>query len=422
MGQAPSCLIPRRGIPQARRRFSVKAGIDGVAYMHGRSLEDPFYALASGLMHAGQTSYTVQQPIVEKIMRLPPAERLKRLGTIGGARALIQGSGFSTLKSSAWPSAVGCWERYCAEDGGRGCLAPPGGGKLPARGVLFMRCMRDQLPGGVMGPKSYNLMAEYMGCDQAVAVDRHLANWLANSAGTLVWAQKVWYPREPTQQCKGKFQATRRGKQDVCSYEGRVWFMREEEEAKKSKLGGYPAVSGATIKGSRYAMMKREVMNLAGECGVSPAQLQVGAWIQGACDSLPGEGGGKKLYFGEGHSLNCDRVPRVDLGAPEKGYKIPLKLKPPGKYFRCRPDYLGGAASKAMGQRPEPVEIVTEPVLPPLGVKLHYDDVYPVVPEERLSAWVGELPPDLPRPRPEARPGAVAGLLTGKKRRRRMRT
>jgi hypothetical protein len=383
---AASCLIPRRA-PEAKRRFSVQAGIDGLRYMQERTREDPFYALASGVLHAGQTSYITQQPIVERVL-LDPAREAK-LADYDSAFKLIRGSGFSNLKARAWPDAIQCWQKWCKtpeDPTGAACLGRDG--RLPARGVKLLSCMSKNLASGVMGRKSYNLMAEYMGCDQAVAVDRHVGNWLANSTGTLVWAQKVYYNRGGTKEtCEAPFMAQERGPQrkPICGYEGRVFFTRDQAEAKSMRRLGIPAVP-ASFSDARFAMMKREIMGLAKNCNVRPAQLQVAAWMQGACDSLPAGAGGK-LDFGRGQVVDCERVPRVDLGAPKKGFKLALREKVPGRAFRCRPDHLGDSGD------PQPVDLVTKPVRTPFGAKIQFDeDMYPVVPEERLAFWTNWRP------------------------------
>src|SRR3990167_6745337 len=166
LGAAASCVIPRSVNLGARRHFDPIAGIEGLEYLKARSRQDPFFALASAFMHAGQITYQTQQPIVEQLVADP--EREKLLGDGFGAEEMLlrryKGAIYAKEKAKAWPMAIYCWQKFCG-DGGEACLAR--GGRLPARAVLMMRCLERKLPlgsGTRIGRKSRNLLPPPRAC------------------------------------------------------------------------------------------------------------------------------------------------------------------------------------------------------------------------------------------------------------------
>lgn len=439
LGQSlTSCPIRRDGDVGY---FYPRQGVRALEYLQKRTRDDPFFAIASGFMHAGQINYRIQQAVVERLVADPDREAL--LSTPEGAKTMLlrryTGSQMTPGKIEGWPYVMDCWKKYCKtpqDPSGRACVSPPPGepghGKLPARAILMMRCLRNlpSTPGAGIGPKSRNLLAEYLGCEHAVAVDRHVGNFVANSAGTLAWAQNVYFFRRqvdphgvplrderghflPLLPCKGVFSEAVRGSKPVCTYTGRVVFAGGEDEKHNLRHEGIPAVGvggGGTGAGGTFAMLKREIGRLARSCGLKSAQMQVGAWLQGVCDSALKEEGRTDLYLGKDATFDCTTLPRLKLGPPAEGFALTARLPSPGWAFRCRPDYLGGAA-RPVNDRPRyarPVKLVSGPVRAPHGVKLHFDSrIFPVVPGNLLPFW-GMRRPERPRPRlrPKVQPWA----------------
>jgi hypothetical protein len=423
LGQAAQCLIPRHAGFGDKRYFDPSAGIAALDYLKARTREDPFFALASGLMHAGPISYGPQQRVVEGLVADPERERLLSEDPDFALRRKHKGAQMLKEKIKAWPYAMDCWDKWCrsaSDPKGKECLM--GTGRSPARATGLMGCLIRRLPSGFgsrMGRKSRNLMAEYLGCDLAVAADRHVGNWLSTRAGTLAWSGTAFYKRALDETCKGDFEAQERGKDrtPVCLAKGRVTFVKETEEAQRLRREGVMATD--RIGAGQFAMMKREMQRLASGCGLHPAELQVGAWLQSACEARGEEGlmrakGEGKLWLGTGSSIDCKTVPGVDLGPPPKAWELSRSPRPlPMEDFRCRPGYFGQVQEGPI--RAQPVNLL-ERIRFPAGKRVFIDPVIrPVVPPERLSAWIPgfrvateERPPGAPVRRFLPRPLAPA--------------
>jgi len=163
-----------------------------------------------------------------------------------------------------------------------------------------------------IGKKAGALVREYLGDQSAVAVDRHIANFVFAYTGRL-----------------GRVNLARINKEERERLALRPEVLVELSE----KEGGVPSLfyisrsgqklpldmrtwrKGDTIGPREFAAGEAVIRDLAHKCGVSPAAFQVAAWLQGACDfrgpgqSIPLVG---KHVFRCGPVLGQRELPNVD--------------------------------------------------------------------------------------------------------------
>jgi hypothetical protein len=373
--------------------FDTRYGAQALAYLRRRTHENPWFAVVSGIMHAGQISYNAQQPVAERLLHHSPdvafdIERTAKI--IAGAQDA--GRILPALTIGAY-----CYRKYCKSS--TDC-APAPSGDLSQRGERLIECLRTTkrrimpaeikflqstvwkqlgprgastqtlwqklnervklqregeayyMRGAGLGAKTRNLVAEYMGCDNAVAVDRHVGNWLANSVGRLAWVQRVQVTRrdKTTGRSRGTFWR-----------QGVVTFTRSKAEARRLRDQGIAALdSGAAGQPKTFALMKREIHRMAKQCDIRPAELQVAAWAQGVCESV-GQVKATSIALGEGDHVSCADIPRLHVPLSEWAAPVMDRPKAPAERFTCTPGYLGEAAPAAA------IKITRKPPQPPPG-------------------------------------------------------
>lgn len=396
---APLCKISGVG------DFPLTYGKSALAYLRRRTRENPWFAVASGVMHAGQIDYNRQQPYVEKVVAAGPVAALD-FRTVA---KLAKGAQDYSRIVAALPLASGCYQRHCGPDG-RACVSRDGHMTQAAHEV--MECLRvGELPlssadvatldsiiaqkatkerpaksifavlkntkrikhrdgqwvkiGTNIGPKVRNMMAEYFGCSTGVAVDRHVGNWLANNSGRLAWIQKVKITKTDAI-----------GRKRSVVVEAPVRYVKSQKEMTALRAQGIPAVSGSALSSPpTFALFKKTMLDLAAECGQEPAAVQVAAWAQGVCEDLR-----KKpvthIELGAGYQpVACTDIPK--LQAALSSVAVPVVKRPKGapERFRCGTDYLGQAQQAGLppGLPPGAVRIVRGPLKPPPGEHWTYE-------------------------------------------------
>lgn len=390
--------------------FATDYGAKALGYLRKRTQADPWFAFASGVMHAGQIDYNRQQPVVEKVVTAGPEAVMSYADTA----KMVKGAQDYARIVAALPLSAACYRRYCGPDG-RACMATHGkmskgaedateclrsheevlsdddvatlkrlrqvdeggSGERPDRPGLtvfetLLKTKRLHFKNGRwvkvganIGPKVRNMMAEYLGCPTGVAVDRHVGNWLTNSVGRVAWVQKVTVTKRDAIGRRRKVTLTRP-----------IRFVKAESDARRMRAQGVPALSGTALSSApTFALFKKTLIDMAGECGIEPAALQVGAWAQGVCD---GEPGARKrppsgIWLGEGQSDSCSTVPRIETVL--SGWAMPIKPndRPKGgkPRFECKPGYLGASGTAVPLPGAIPV-LPGGPLRPPAGESWSY--------------------------------------------------
>jgi hypothetical protein len=263
------------------------------------------------------------------------------------------------------------------------CKTPPCPSRLPPN----LKRTGDGgyvVTGAGMGPKTRNMAGEYFGCDTAVAVDRHVANWLANRAGRLAWYQTVLLP-------KFDKNGRRIGMQRKNAV---VTFTTSEAESRRMRARGFAATSSLSY--GVMATMKRALLQMGHECGVPPAELQVAAWADGVCSS-----GVESLFLGDGAHASCENVPRYRIPLSEWAAPVVERDPKPSPRFRCGADFLGG--SRKGGQLGAPGKLI--PILHKIDGP--FEQVGPIRPMRIVPRAQLVVPPRLPlitRRPPSVRP------------------
>ncbi len=262
----PACETVRPEIAETRRNI--------LPYLRRRG-EDPLFVLASGVMHGGPFNYEYQQPFVEAIVRdgdphnfTDPDrnEEFLRTGFVPGEKpeqiqATLTGKPAITPRkrtamaykvlSKRMAEAMKVYIKACGDDGVR-CKEKNGQ-------IDLMNRLRD-VSGFKVAPKIRALMWEYFGDDDAVAVDRHVANWACKDARL------------------------------VCAVDN------EGNEIKWKK--------GDNVPQKMFDVVGDAVRDEAPKCEITAAELQVAAWTKGACRATGRKG---NLYLGEGGSIPCGK-------------------------------------------------------------------------------------------------------------------
>jgi len=181
---------------------------------------------------------------VEKTMDLDPVDMVDEEYN----RKVLKGAQFWPRRSKVLSDATKCYIKHCYEGGkdkAKKCAT-----KSEVRDEL-MNCIKDEVRG--IGPKTRDLMREYLGDPDAVAVDRHIMNYVCNVAGLCFPGKK-----------KGK-----------------------------------------PITMKQYEKIKETVQDIAKKFDVTPAELQVSLWLKEACQSQMKKGKSDKLWLGKDKTVDC---------------------------------------------------------------------------------------------------------------------
>ena len=222
-------------------KCDLQKGKDGLEYPKQRTKENPFFAIATGALHGGPIKYDAQQKHVERISKLDPKDMTHQ----DFNEDILKGKGvqYWQTRANALTDAARCYQKHC-KNGGKSCLREPKRNKL-------MNCIAITTRG--IGQKTRDLMLEYLGDQNAVAVDRHVMNYVCNIKG-------VCYP----------------GKQ-----------------------------KGKPITAKQYSEIKKEVRKIARSEGITPAHLQVAIWLKEACKAHVKVQRKTTMWLGEGKTVNC---------------------------------------------------------------------------------------------------------------------
>jgi hypothetical protein len=224
-------------------------------YLRKRTQAKPFFAVASAVMHSCPCNYKNNQPYVERMMKKDPQTFLDPKA----AREAVKGAEHPNSRAVLLPEATKCYLKHCRE---RECLKEKGREKLT--GCLFKivkqyETMKGESRYTGLGWKIIDLAREYLGDPTAVAVDRHVKNWAS----------------------------------------------------KKAKIVSISAreLKSETVTPKTYQLITEAVRAKAAECGMTAADLQVAAWLSGACkDEIvkrKGKPRAQRLYIGEGLTIDC---------------------------------------------------------------------------------------------------------------------
>lgn len=221
-----------RKVPPGLKKWDVKKGEETQRYLHKRTINEPFFAAATGALHSGPISYGRQQPFVEKVTDMGP----DAVDEVHEAKDAIRGAQFWKQKSKTLSDVSKCFKKVCEDND---CTED-------RTREDFIDCVDEDVTG--IGRKTKDLMRLYLGDEEAVAVDRHVADWA----------------------CKNT---------NVC------------HDIKK----------GSRISKDEYRELKEIVRNEAGKHDMSPAKLQVSAWVSGACKAK----GSEPLFIGDDMVVEC---------------------------------------------------------------------------------------------------------------------
>ncbi len=226
--------------------------------------QGPYYALVTGALHGAPVNYSDTQPFVEKIVEEGPEAWLDVDKVRKFLRSRISGKSYLFWKERA-PVLVEVSKCFLENrENPLACTAP---GRIKGIGL-----------------KGSQLMREYLGDDNAVAVDRHVFGYVCKHRPE--WCKKVM-PRIQLQ--KGK--------------------ITIPEDVQKEAAD--------------------HVRYMAFECGKTPADIQTAAWLKGACegalkhakrpsDAVVWLGPEKKIYCAK-KSIEAPRKALERRPPPERG-------------------------------------------------------------------------------------------------------
>jgi endonuclease III len=235
--------------------WEMKQGVK--EYIQGETDKDPYYALVTGALHGAPVDYTQTQPFVDEIVAQGPERFTDASFNEKFLNTPIRGSAYEMSRQRA---PVLAELSRCYIKGRREGL-----GDVEAA----LDCTDYTQLAGV-GRKGANLMREYLGDENAVAVDRH-----------------VW-----------KY---------ACMYRG-FCPVGEHGEELKVTYGNH----GVRIPEKVQVAVEGYIKDIAAECDKTAAEVQVAAWLKGACDSkieerIKKRGGDPQIYLGEDFSVNCGK-------------------------------------------------------------------------------------------------------------------
>ena len=294
----------------------IKIGCDALTALRAQTQIDPWWAVVSTIMHAGGITYDIQQPFADRIALLSPAKMLdwnRIFFMVDGAqywpsRAVMLHIGarhfFDYTKNGRDPERIlnlSVARKFAQELGHRirtegrieaakiilGHIKLPCGSlglqmRLPSRktvaqaelfglgdgelDLLTEKATREHplvrearaAPVTIralgFGRKSANLLLEYLGDPEAVAVDRHVTYWAFRG---------------------------------VPGKRGGV-LKREFKQMRAGRIIGRTRDTGLFARGDEitdevFDKVTAIVHRAADRCGVEPAALQVAAWAWGVC-------------------------------------------------------------------------------------------------------------------------------------------
>ena len=238
-------------------------------YIQRKTREDPYYALVTGVLHGAPADYTATQPYVDEILRQGPEHFTRASENARFLNTHLKGAGgrpvryqFSRQKAPVLAEMSQCF------------LDNINKGRMGAA----KHCANRDVKG--IGRKGRNLVLEYLGDDNAVAVDRHVFNYLNLYRGWTPPRKVVW---------------------------GSHGIRVDDEEIQEAA--------------------EKEIKRIAHECGKKPSEVQVAAWLKGACDArlkAKGRKGKPVVWMGEDKIIQC----REREHLRPSGYQIRRTKKP----------------------------------------------------------------------------------------------
>lgn len=249
-------------------------------YLRGRTRGDALFVALTGVFHSSAVPYERHQQWVEWLMDNKSLALELGHRSVDEIEEFFQ-SGPANLpglvnrrsRANMYPGAIQCYEDVCGADG-KGCATYSGGDALVRCMVEHARGPRDEgSKAGGIGPKTRNLLYEYIGDPTAVAVDRHVFRFLCNNG--------IYVPKDE----KGRPLA------DCCDS-----FLKDPAHPQAGYNLGEPW----------YSRAKDAFLEYAADCGANPVDLQVGAWFKGVCGSEPGRA--RAVYLGKNGYFPCVKV------------------------------------------------------------------------------------------------------------------
>jgi endonuclease III len=263
-------------------------------YIQKRTRDDPYFSVVTGSLHSGQITYDKQQPFVEKVMDVKKERGIHELLDETKVRKMLKGAQLWEGKSRQLVKSTQCYIEHCGVLG-RDCLEKP---KVREDLVSCMQAVQEKIRSDLdrehpdwknivhkkwktktgkirtvsklqsevassgFGQKSSDLVREYLGDDDAVAVDRHVGSYVCVNRGFC-----------PVMKKGGKFKFTKEGE----------------------------------IPPNIYRQISQQIRDIAGGCSVKPAEVQVDAWLKGVCDARldPKKKNLKPVFIGRGKFVDC---------------------------------------------------------------------------------------------------------------------
>jgi len=211
-----------------------KVGKEGLKILREETKKTPFLAAATIAIHGYNVPYESGQRYVEAFTdmwhrgekdKVKDPEFVRKFCNREEAGPTI---GFVKQRCELVPDVAACFEEACGDDGKK-CIIDPKARKE------FLECASG-IEG--VGKKLIDLAAEYLGDDDAVAVDRHVARWAVKTG--------IYKPKTPAE-------------------EERIWEV-------------------GRISPTVYDKIANAVRVAAREAGFKPAEVQVGAWHTMKCE------------------------------------------------------------------------------------------------------------------------------------------
>lgn len=258
------------------------AGREALDALRSKTNSNPYFAVTSAILHGGQVEYARAQAIADLFADLGPlaAGSSKRALSILGAEGLSVQSGASEVATRLYDGTV-CYRVACGKDGKK-CLRKEGRETLYGCIVAgFKRSKgKRRLKTGV-GVKAGALMMEYLGDDEAVAVDRHVAAWACDEGGL-----------DCTVNDREISRLRRAGKpivervEEIIGANGRKRKVRHffvETATGLKEIRRRKWKRGDDIDPALFSRATENVREHAKGCRVRAADLQVAAWLKGTC-------------------------------------------------------------------------------------------------------------------------------------------
>ena len=208
-------------------------------YLKARTRRNVAFAAATAALHSGPVLYEATQPFVEEVSRSDPRKFLDPEKNERFLSKRARKYRFPKRGARALADTMKCYIDLCESDDQ--CVY---GGENYNE---FVNCLGKSHGVGIKG---LDLAREYLGDPEAVAVDRHVMDWAVNKA-------------------------------DI--YDPKRWRRKGDSIAIPDYLGAQEATR-----------------LYAGDCGAeTPADLQVGAWMSGVCETR------NVVKVGAGASFSC---------------------------------------------------------------------------------------------------------------------